>query len=369
MMPNIRTKNIYEAVMHKQRVAEARRQSEMMENKKFFQDSDVRARQEKRWTSEDSFNNSILAYLQPDKEEILSHLDDRRNKLRALFKKEADFYERSIHQLNESTSFNGSNQYDHLHRLVCKGEPSNSEQENTLIGFKPDKGNYDWQETQQWSPKYQDSGSWDACNNRPAKEELYPTKSESDLNEADRGTKEQKSHKIDEPTEQSLVLQQNLDELERLEAEEHEFELIQKKVIDDQKRLEQVAAERQEIDDSRCQRHYEKVLLRQQTAALKRRSQQIRNDLTRDLTWLSRLQGSEEEAGDGQRVSGPNENDEIGKQLTEVRTMLEEDLRRETRREAYMDEMLASEAAELWKKREQEWKIEEEARQRLLCNL
>lgn len=56
-MPNIRTKNIYEAVMYRQRMAEAKKKYEQIENKKFFQDSDVRARQEKRWTSETSFNN------------------------------------------------------------------------------------------------------------------------------------------------------------------------------------------------------------------------------------------------------------------------------------------------------------------------
>ena len=53
--------------MHKQKLMEARKQTEMIENKKFFQDSHIRALKEKRWTSETAVNNrykwkGLLAY-------------------------------------------------------------------------------------------------------------------------------------------------------------------------------------------------------------------------------------------------------------------------------------------------------------------
>lgn len=91
--------------MHKQKLAEAKKQTEIIENKKFFHDSHVRALQEKRWTSDAAVNNrlfvdvfllachSLMAYLMPDKETIVSNVEARRNKLRTLLQMEADYYE------------------------------------------------------------------------------------------------------------------------------------------------------------------------------------------------------------------------------------------------------------------------------------
>ncbi len=60
MMPNIRSKNVYEAVMLKQRIAEERKEHQRTENRKFFQESDVRARREKQWTSDKAYNHRYI---------------------------------------------------------------------------------------------------------------------------------------------------------------------------------------------------------------------------------------------------------------------------------------------------------------------
>ncbi|VDN98270.1 unnamed protein product [Rodentolepis nana] len=59
-MSNMRSRNLYEALMIKNRMAESKRQNDIRENQKYFRDSAIKARQEKKWTSDNYFNNRYL---------------------------------------------------------------------------------------------------------------------------------------------------------------------------------------------------------------------------------------------------------------------------------------------------------------------
>ncbi|VDM32950.1 unnamed protein product [Hydatigera taeniaeformis] len=283
MMPNIRTKNIYEAIMHRQRMAEAKKQCDQVENKKFFQDSDVRARQEKRWTSESSFNNSMMAYLLPDKEAVLNNLEARKSKLRSLLQKEADFYE------------------------ISDSEASDAVESKTVV--------YD-------------------------------------------------SHKSNEH-QRDIALQRKTDELRQFEREvfNEELEEIEKEILKQQRLLQGLETERRKTDEARLQRRFEKVTLRQHSTALIRRSRQVQTEITADLAYIDSLLALVGEEQENERGEG------LRSRLITVKEMLKEELRHEERRENDMDGMLASEAAELAKKREQEWRCLEDARIRLLTDV
>ncbi|KAL5106758.1 Trichoplein keratin filament-binding protein [Taenia crassiceps] len=266
MMPNIRTKNIYEAIMHRQRIAEAKKQCDRIENKKFFQDSDVRARQEKRWTSETSFNNRSCASGSRDE-----------------FDEESDSLSRRVEN------------------AVSDSEISDAIESKTVV--------YD-------------------------------------------------SHESDE-RQHDIALQRKMNELKQFEREKEELAAIEKEILEDQRLLQTLATERRENDEARLQRRFERVLLRQHTAALIRRSRQVQAEITDDLAWIDRLLalGDEEE---GNEEKGPRSH------IIAAKKVIEKDLCHEARWEKDMDEMLASEAAELARKREQEWKCQEDARARLL---
>lgn len=90
--------------MIKRRNAESKRQNDLRENNKFFLDSAIKARQEKRWTSDSFFNHryseitkaskfSMISYLMSDKDAIKNKLNLKREKLRDLLKEESRFYE------------------------------------------------------------------------------------------------------------------------------------------------------------------------------------------------------------------------------------------------------------------------------------
>ncbi|KAM7534741.1 hypothetical protein Aperf_G00000114503 [Anoplocephala perfoliata] len=129
---------------------------------------------------------------------------------------------------------------------------------------------------------------------------------------------------------------------------------IEKEILEYQDNLRHLLDDRQKSTESRLQKGFEKVLLRQQAAALRRRSRQVQEELISDLAWLDRLLALE---GEGESCDS---------QLHSVREVLKEALQREKIRESDLDDLVSSELAELAKKREDEWKREAEAREKLL---
>ncbi|KAM3188176.1 hypothetical protein ACTXT7_000840 [Hymenolepis weldensis] len=148
------------------------------------------------------------------------------------------------------------------------------------------------------------------------------------------------------------ILDQKMDELKNFNVESKELDNIEKEILDHQQNIQRLMDERKELVVSRLQRRFEKILLRQQAAGLRRRSRQVQDDLTSDLVWLDRLLALEGE--------------EEGGQINDVKKILDEVLQREKRHEADLDDLLSSEVLELARKREEEWRSEAEARDKLL---
>eukprot|EP00108_Taenia_solium_P001505 TsM_000730100 transcript=TsM_000730100 gene=TsM_000730100 len=167
------------------------------------------------------------------------------------------------------------------------------------------------------------------------------------------------SHKSDERR-HDIAFQQKMDELKQFERESKELDAIKKEVLEGQSLLHTLATERREINETRLQRRFEKILLRKHSAALIRRSRQVQTEIIDDLAWIDRLLALEDEQEENESGEG------LRNYIVAVKEMFEEDLRHEVRREKDMDNMLASEAAELARKRDQEWKYQEDARARLL---
>ncbi|VDL19944.1 unnamed protein product [Hymenolepis diminuta] len=148
------------------------------------------------------------------------------------------------------------------------------------------------------------------------------------------------------------ILNQKMDELKNFDVESKELDNIEKEILDHQQNIQRLMDERKELVVSRLQRRFEKILLRQQAAGLRRRSRQVQDDLISDLAWLDRLLTLEGE--------------EEGGQIKEVKKILDEVLQREKRHEADLGDLLSSEVLELARKREEEWRNEAEARDKLL---
>ncbi len=60
MLPHFRSKNVYEAVMLKNRVAEQKKEAMRQEHERFYNSNTIRAKREQMWTSDSSFNNRCM---------------------------------------------------------------------------------------------------------------------------------------------------------------------------------------------------------------------------------------------------------------------------------------------------------------------
>lgn len=103
----------------------------------------------------------------------------------------------------------------------------------------------------------------------------------------------------------------------------------EKEILEYQKNLRQLLNDRKDVVESRLRKRLEKVLLRQQAAALRRRSRQVQEELSSDLAWLDRLFALE------------GEGESCGSQLNSVREVLKEVLQREKIRESDFDDLVS----------------------------
>ncbi len=112
---------------------------------------------------------------------------------------------------------------------------------------------------------------------------------------------------------------------------------MRREIIEEQERLQALAGERLAEEDARMQRRHGKALLRQHAASLRRRSQQVQAELAKDVEWLTSLANLEME----EQKEAIRADEEDRAQMLAVRTMLEEDMRREISRAADIDEIFA----------------------------
>ncbi|KAL7061470.1 hypothetical protein AAHC03_0538 [Spirometra sp. Aus1] len=157
-------------------------------------------------------------------------------------------------------------------------------------------------------------------------------------------------------------LQKQIQELKQREQEVNELNSERERLLAEKVRISELEEERQAIDEERRQQSYGKALLRQHAAALRRRSRQVQEDIETDMHWLSKVIEQQslnyahaQDAADRLRSEG-----------TAMLSMLEDDLQRERARDAQLEDLYSQEAAEVWKKRNEQWVQEQNARTRLL---
>ncbi|KAA0191342.1 Trichoplein keratin filament-binding protein [Fasciolopsis buskii] len=160
-------------------------------------------------------------------------------------------------------------------------------------------------------------------------------------------------------------LQKQIDELHQKEAEAKELAEEEKKLAWNLDKLENLAKQQQAIEE-KCKRElYGRALLRQHQTALRRRSAVVQAELEADLDWLSEI-AKNTQMEEQMRISNRQRERDI---LAETRKRIEMELEKERKQEIELDAIQSHEAARLWSRREEEWRKETEARQKLLQDI
>ncbi|NXP25181.1 TCHP protein, partial [Scytalopus superciliaris] len=179
--------------------------------------------------------------------------------------------------------------------------------------------------------------------------------------ELERTRQEEEKHQLEKRNQVEMLLQQ-IEELKLQEAETKKLKKEKENLLKQQWELENLEEERKQMEEHRRKKEFGWFLRHQCGAQLKRRAQQIQEELETDRLILSALLKREDE--DELRRAVRQER-AVG-DVAWMKQVLEEQLQLEKEREAELENLFTEEARKVWGKMEEEWKREKVARDRLM---
>ncbi|KFP35784.1 Trichoplein keratin filament-binding protein, partial [Chlamydotis macqueenii] len=172
---------------------------------------------------------------------------------------------------------------------------------------------------------------------------------------------DEEKRRLEEKKQAEMLLQQ-IAELKLQETEATKLKKEQENLLKQQWELENLEEERRQMEEHRKKKELGCFLRHQCNAQLKRRAQQIQEELETDRQILLALLEKEDE--DQRRQSARRER--AVADVAWMKRVIEEQLQLEKEREAELQTIFREEAKKVWEKREEEWEREKKARDRLM---
>lgn len=180
-------------------------------------------------------------------------------------------------------------------------------------------------------------------------------RSENEEREAQR----QRQRQIDE---WKKVIMQQIEALKQRRAEE---EAVKRQVGEEaarQKQLEEVDLKRRKIEEKRKMQDLREYLSRQHRLKLLAKTAQVQKELEEDKRLLEEVTSF----STVHDANGLQERNEKNQRLNWLRDVIDMQKAEEAKRQKEMEMLFSEEAEKMWKKQEQVWKREQEARQKLM---
>ncbi|XP_071301358.1 trichoplein keratin filament-binding protein isoform X1 [Agelaius tricolor] len=188
----------------------------------------------------------------------------------------------------------------------------------------------------------------------------YENRYETAGGEALEGTRQEE----EKPQLEKTLLQQ-IEELKLQETKATKLKKEQENLLKQRWELENLEEERKQMEEHRRKKELGRFLKHQCDVQLRRRAQQVQEELETDRQILSVLLEKEEEDQSWQSA-------QRGRAVADVAWMkkvIEEQLQLEKEREAELETIFREEAKKMWEKREEEWEREKVARDRLMSEV
>ncbi|NXW40054.1 TCHP protein, partial [Nyctiprogne leucopyga] len=190
----------------------------------------------------------------------------------------------------------------------------------------------------------------------------YENKYEMARREAlERMRREEEKRRLEEKKQAEMLLQQ-IEELKLQETEATKLKKEQENLLKQQWKLENLEEERKQMEEHWKKRELGRFLRHQWNAQLKRRAQQIQEELEIDRQILLTLLEKEDE---DQRQQSARRERAVA-DVAWMKRVIEEQLQLEREREAELETIFREEAKKVWEKREEQWEREKAARDRLM---
>ncbi|KAJ7309866.1 hypothetical protein JRQ81_007940 [Phrynocephalus forsythii] len=359
-------------VRHREQEARFRQQWEL--NSRYFKQSGLYTSKQAQWSSRQSYQQSMDAYHHEKlKEENRASLEQRRQRLQQLLFEEREMLAEELSALRLSK--------DEAGEMAQKKEALKSAREERRKQIVEERLYECWKknsaklrEVETELHKKHVAEAWGdqraQRQQREASEWEEKTRLENKYEAARREALERmaaaEARRKEQAQRQAEFLRQQMEELRRREAEaaklkEEEEQLLRQHwelaaLEEDRKRQEQ---ERKKIELGRFLKH-------QYHVQLKRRAQQIQEELEEDRRILLAL--AKEEEGDSQRLQLARREQAVAA-VAWMKEVVEDQLRLERERAAELETIFREEAKQVWEKREEEWERERKARDRLMAEV
>ncbi|NWU33253.1 TCHP protein, partial [Hylia prasina] len=175
----------------------------------------------------------------------------------------------------------------------------------------------------------------------------------------------QEEEKCQLEKQQTDTLLQQIEELKLQETKATKLKKEQENLLKQQWELENLGEERKQMEEHRRKKDLSRFLRHQCDVQLRRRAQQIQEELETDRKILSALLEKEDE--DQRRQIARRER--AVADVAWMKRVIEEQLQLEKEREAELETIFREEAKKMWEKREEEWEREKVARDRLMSEV
>ncbi|KAK4469027.1 hypothetical protein MN116_007493 [Schistosoma mekongi] len=359
----------YKDIMIRKKASEIENFTQWEKHSNYLNYSAIRAAKEKQWSSKKYLENSLQAFLGENKQCPKRNLEVRRNKLLHLLETEAGNEKSLLEAYSEQLKCKSAM----LIRSTALKQERDLEKakiaENLLAEhFK--RNNPDLREMSQVAGQ---NGIVDHWNCQLIELNKLKQSEQVDQIVCDEMESDAKLHEEKQAEEVELqrlqarekhleYLRKQLDELNSRENKAKQLAEKEKCLINQLVKLDQLENQRRLIEE-KCQRElYGRELLHQHHTALKKRSTLIQNELKADLNWLHQLKEHEIFNNETSIELKQKERENI----LSMQKLVECELKKEQFRELELNELESYEASKLWAKREEEWRNETAARQKLL---
>uniref|UniRef100_A0A8C8VKE5 Trichoplein keratin filament-binding protein n=1 Tax=Pelusios castaneus TaxID=367368 RepID=A0A8C8VKE5_9SAUR len=356
-------------VRQREQEAQWRRQWEL--NSRYFQHSGLCSAKQSQWSSRRSYQQSMNAYHREKvKEEKKISLEQRQEQLRMLLYEEGELLAAELRELR-------LNKESDLNAIRERGEDLKSAREERrkklaeeLLYEHWKKNNAKLREIESELHKKHVINAWGDQLTEKKQQEVaekeekrrYENEYEIARREALERMKQEEEKRRLEEKKQAEVLVQQMEELKFREMEATKLKKEQENLLKQQWELEELEEERKQMEACRKKLELGRFLRHQYNAQLKRRAQQIQEELEMDRQILLALLEKEDE---DQRLHSARR-EQAAADAAWMKHVIEEQLELEKEREAELETIFREEAKHVWEKREEEWERERKARDRLM---
>ncbi|XP_077417226.1 trichoplein keratin filament-binding protein [Vanacampus margaritifer] len=352
--------------MARKREQQCRRREQCAVNAKYFRDQVVRNHFHSEWTSRHSFEQSMAAFCNRKTEnDRMSTLDQRRIRLKYMLEEEQKQLDAEMQLVvpQRGASVNKADVQPSL------GEERRKKLAQELLKEHRKRNNPELYQVDTASQQHQVDNPLQVQISEKKQQEVEAEKMCHFQHECERTQREDlekiqqaEEYRNFEECQRAKELHKKMEELYLMEEEathlKKEEEALQVKLWE----LDKMDAERRKFEERRKKAQMRNFLIRQYRAQLRRRAQQVQEELESDHKILAALLKGEQEM---LRMEGTRR-ERVFADAAWMNRVIEEQLQLEREREAELDLLHREEAQRVWEKREATWEQERKARELLM---